>query len=390
MNTMHLFAGAGGGLLADLILGHTPVIAVEWDKYACQVLRKRTADGWFPGLQVWEGDVRLFDPSEYAGRMDCISAGFPCTDLSSAGNQAGLSEGTRSGLYREVLRIADIVRPRFLFLENVAAILANEWLGTVLGDLAARGYDARWTCLPASAAGAPHYRDRWWCLCRHTDRGSRDTIGEIPKAMHTKSSRVGNVPNADSSGKLQPQGGQCEQRGWLGDVGEDVADTASERTRENHSRLWEGISGTGGGEGTKAKNVADTHGEVCSRLPSGTEKEKPFIGILRQNVAHPMLQRSEGEQPSIADQSQRQGPEQRPDRPCSDGDGRGSTESDLGGMVDGLASELDADWWSTEPDVGRTATGVPNRSARIKALGNGQVPIQAATAWVILGGPITQ
>ena len=390
MNTMHLFAGAGGGLLADLILGHTPVIAVEWDKYACQVLRKRTADGWFPGLQVWEGDVRLFDPSEYAGRVDSIHAGFPCQDISSAGNQAGLGEGTRSGLYREVLRIADIVRPRYLFLENVAAILANEWLGTVLGDLAARGYDARWTCLPASAAGAPHYRDRWWCLCRHTDRGSRDTIGEITKAMHTKSSRVGNVPNADSSGKLQPQGGQCEQRGWLGDVGEDVADTASERTRENHSRLWEGISGTGGGEGTKAKNVADTHGEVCSRLPSGTEKEKPFIGILRQNVAHPMLQRSEGEQPSIADQSQRQGPEQRPDRPCSDGDGRGSTESDLGGMVDGLASELDADWWSTEPDVGRTATGVPNRSARIKALGNGQVPIQAATAWVILGGPITQ
>jgi DNA (cytosine-5)-methyltransferase 1 len=364
MNTMHLFAGAGGGLLADLILGHTPVIAVEWDKYACQVLRKRTADGWFPGLQVWEGDVRLFDPSEYAGRMDCISAGFPCTDLSSAGNQAGLSEGTRSGLYREVLRIADIVRPRFLFLENVAAILANEWLGTVLGDLAARGYDARWTCLPASAAGAPHYRDRWWCLAERAD--------------------------ADSSGELQPQGCECEHRGRVGDLGEDVADTASERTRENHSRLWEGISGTGGGEGTKAKNVADTHGEVCSRLPSGTEKEKPFIGILRQNVAHPMLQRSEGEQPSIADQSQRQGPEQRQDRPCSDGDGRGSTESDLGGMVDGLASELDADWWSTEPDVGRTATGVPNRSARIKALGNGQVPIQAATAWVILGGPITQ
>ena len=357
LNTMHLFAGAGGGLLADLILGHKPIIAVEWDKYGCQVLRARAADGWFPGLQVWEGDVRMFDPSDYAGRVDSIHAGFPCQDISSAGNQAGLSEGTRSGLYREVLRIADIVRPRYLFLENVAAILANEWLGTVLGDLAARGYDARWTCLPASATGAPHYRDRWWCLCRHTDRGSRDTIGEIPKSMHTKSSRVGNVPNADSSGKLQPQGGQCEQRGWLGDVGEDVA---------------------------------DTHGEVCSRLPSGTEKEKPFIGILRQNVAHPMLQRSQGEQPRIVDQSQRERQEQRPDRPCGDGDGWRATESGMGRVVDGLAPELDGGWWSAEPNVGRTATGIPNRAARIKALGNGQVPIQAATAWMILGGPITQ
>ena len=60
---MHLFAGHGGGLLADLILGHTPVVAVEWDGYACQVLRERAADGWFPGLRVWEGDVRLFHPS---------------------------------------------------------------------------------------------------------------------------------------------------------------------------------------------------------------------------------------------------------------------------------------------------------------------------------------
>ena len=409
---MHLFAGAGGGLLADLILGHKPIIAVEWDKYGCQVLRARAADGWFPGLQVWEGDVRMFDPSDYAGRVDSIHAGFPCQDISSAGNQAGLSEGTRSGLYREVLRIADIVRPRYLFLENVAAILANEWLGTVLGDLAARGYDARWTCLPASATGAPHYRDRWWCLAerrRHVgysrSTASRRDAGGIFEAQKKSSGKrlqnggvsngFGNagedVPNTDSIGELQPQRGQREQRGWLGDLGEeDVADTASERTRENHSRLWEGISGTGGGEGTKAKNVADTHGEVCSRLPSGTEKEKPFIGILRQNVAHPMLQRSQGEQPRIVDQSQRERQEQRPDRPCGDGDGWRATESGMGRVVDGLAPELDGGWWSAEPNVGRTATGIPNRAARIKALGNGQVPIQAATAWMILGGPITQ
>ena len=68
MDTMHLFAGIGGGLLADRILGHNPIVAVEWDKYACQVLRERAADGWFPNLRVWEGDVRLFDPSEYAGK----------------------------------------------------------------------------------------------------------------------------------------------------------------------------------------------------------------------------------------------------------------------------------------------------------------------------------
>ena len=163
MKTMHLFAGAGGGLLGDLILGHEPIIAVEWDRYACQVLRERAADGWFPGLQVWEGDVRLFDPSEYAGKVDCIHAGFPCQDISVAGKQAGVGEETRSGLYREVLRISRVVRPRYLFLENVSAIVTNG-LGTVLGDLAALGYDSEWLCLRASDCGANHHRDRWWLL----------------------------------------------------------------------------------------------------------------------------------------------------------------------------------------------------------------------------------
>lgn len=163
MNTMHLFAGAGGGLLCDLILGNRPIIAVEWDKYACKVLRERASDGWFPDLSVWEGDVRMFDPSEYAGKVDCIHAGFPCQDISVAGKQVGVGEGTRSGLYREVLRIADLVRPRELFLENVSAILSNG-LGTVLADLSERGYSARWICLRASDVGAIHRRDRWWLL----------------------------------------------------------------------------------------------------------------------------------------------------------------------------------------------------------------------------------
>ena len=167
IKTMHLFAGVGGGILADLILGHRPIVAVEWDKYACRVLRERVADGWFEGMSVWEGDVQLFDPSEYKGRVDCIHAGFPCQDISVAGNQAGVGEGTRSGLYREVLRIADEIQPEYIFLENVAAITTlgdGAVLRTVVGDLAERGYDAVWICLSAAEVGANHKRDRWWCL----------------------------------------------------------------------------------------------------------------------------------------------------------------------------------------------------------------------------------
>jgi DNA (cytosine-5)-methyltransferase 1 len=181
MDTMHLFAGIGGGLLADLILGHRPIVAVEWEPYACQVLRERARDGWFPDLSVWEGDVRLFDPSEYAGKVDCIHAGFPCQDLSNAGYQAGLGKETRSGLYREVIRIAGIVRPRYIFLENVSAILGLG-LEHVLSDLAAMGFDAEWGCVRASDCGAPHQRDRWWLLANsERDKQSRkkSCVGEV-------------------------------------------------------------------------------------------------------------------------------------------------------------------------------------------------------------------
>ena len=186
--TMHLFAGHGGGLLADLILGHKPVVAVEWDGYACQVLRERAADGWFPGLRVWEGDVRLFDPSEYAGEVDCIHAGFPCQDISNAGAKAGVGPETRSGLYREVLRIAGVVRPKQLFLENVSAIVSGG-LETVLADLAALGYDSEWLCLRASDCGAAHHRDRWWLLANtHSAQLER---GSIPSRRNQEHSNIG-------------------------------------------------------------------------------------------------------------------------------------------------------------------------------------------------------
>lgn len=187
---MHLFAGIGGGLLADLILGHTPVVAVEWDSYACRILRERSADGWFPGLHVWEGDVRLFDPSEYTGIVDCIHAGFPCQDISVAGKQAGVSEGTRSGLYREVLRIAGDVRPKHIFLENVAAI-ASKGLDQVVKDLAQMGYDSRWLCIRASDVGAPHQRDRWFLMADTSGKGS-------PSSKYDRSSVEGEPFGATS------------------------------------------------------------------------------------------------------------------------------------------------------------------------------------------------
>jgi len=206
---MHLFAGAGGGLLADLILGHTPVVAVEWDKYACSVLRERVREGWFPDCEVWEGDVRDFDPSEYKGRVDILHAGFPCQDISTAGKQAGIAEGTRSGLYREVLRCGGVIRPDFIFLENVAAI-TSKGLDQVVKDLAEMGYDCRWCCIRASDVGANHFRDRWWALCRNSDMRSKPTESFNDEAQGLSESGKSHASNPNCT---QLERGRLSSRG---------------------------------------------------------------------------------------------------------------------------------------------------------------------------------
>jgi DNA (cytosine-5)-methyltransferase 1 len=104
-------------------------------------------------------DGQVLVPVPY---VDVLCGGFPCQDLSYAGRGAGL-DGERSGLWTEYARLIRELRPRYVIVENVSALLARG-LGRVLGDLAACGYDAEWDCIPASAVGAPHRRDRVWLV----------------------------------------------------------------------------------------------------------------------------------------------------------------------------------------------------------------------------------
>ena len=96
--------------------------------------------------------------------VDVIAGGFPCQDLSRASATATGLDGKRSGLWWEMLRIVRLVRPKYVIVENVAAILDGERMGTFLGSLAAAGLDAEWDCLQAEEFGAPHKRDRFFAL----------------------------------------------------------------------------------------------------------------------------------------------------------------------------------------------------------------------------------
>jgi DNA (cytosine-5)-methyltransferase 1 len=153
LRVLSLFAGIGGfDLGLERTGGFETVAVAELDPYASKVLARH-----FPAAPN-VGDVTT---AEYPD-ADIICAGFPCQDISFAGLGAGLA-GERSGLWREVVRAIRVVRPRFTLLENVAALLGRG-LDTVLGDMAEIGVDAEWHCIPASAVGAPHRRDRIWIV----------------------------------------------------------------------------------------------------------------------------------------------------------------------------------------------------------------------------------
>lgn len=311
MRELALFAGAGGGILGGRMLGWRTVCAVEIADYPRRVLLQRQQDGVLGRFPIWD-DVTTFDGHAWRGKVDVISGGFPCQDISSAGKGLGIENGKRSGLWKEYARIIREVRPRYVFVEN-SPMLVSRGLGIVLGDLAEAGYDAAWRVLSAEDCGAPHRRERMWI--------------------------VGKISDADGLGQLQSQGNLAEIGRRVGDVCPEVADASRERLQVDQrevadktvvrSRTW------------RYENTA-----LSSAKDARTLRRE---WILRDARA--------------------------------DGPGR---QHDAGGEAWGRK------WWSAEPELGRVAHGVANRVDRIKAIGNGQVPIVAARVFLELYGVLDE
>jgi DNA (cytosine-5)-methyltransferase 1 len=235
MNELALFAGAGGGILGGHLLGWRTVCAVEWEPYPASVLMQRQNEGFLPPFPIWD-DVRTFDGHPWRGRVDVVSGGFPCQDISAAGKGAGI-DGERSGMWAHMARIIREVGPRYAFVEN-SPMLTSRGLGRVLGDLAAMGYDARWGVLGAVDAGAPHRRDRIWI-----------------------------VADANGMRELQPQGRECEQRGRLGNGGAHLADADGAQCKGDE----------------RPERVAAEHADISS---AGWWKTEPDMGRVAHGVAN--------------------------------------------------------------------------------------------------------
>ena len=193
MRVLDLFSGIGGFSLGLERAGMTTVAFCEIDPKARQVLKKH-----WPDVPIYE-DVSNFNGSDVQN-VDIICGGFPCQDISLAGKGAGLA-GERSGLWFQFHRLIKEIKPKYAIIENVSA-LRSRGLDQVLRSLAEIGYDAEWHCIPASAVGAPHRRDRIWIVA-HPHNHGRDG-SENPQSNHKRND--GNSCRSNISGEFERSG----------------------------------------------------------------------------------------------------------------------------------------------------------------------------------------
>ena len=158
---LDLFSGIGGFSLGlERTGGFETVAFCEIDKYCQKVLRKHWAS-----VPIYNDIKELTNERLRKDGINptVICGGFPCQDISVANTKAKGLDGERSGLFFEIIRLVRNIRPEYVILENVSALLGRG-LGNILGEFSEVGFDAEWHCISASSVGAPHKRDRIWIM----------------------------------------------------------------------------------------------------------------------------------------------------------------------------------------------------------------------------------
>ncbi len=343
MNELSLFSGAGGGLLGSLLLGHRPIGYVEWDDYCQRVIAARIRDGILPDAPIF-GDIKTFISDGYAasytGMVDIITAGFPCQPFSVAGKQKGADD--ERNMWPFTADVIGIVKPRFLLLENVPGV--RTYLPVVVRDLRRLGYEvSRPLILGADDVGAPHRRKRVWIFAHAIERGSQ-------KRRPQNYAEVGRCP------------GDGETSGHFG-------------TEAEESNRYSSVS-------------------VCSRLEgfrgqceSRGSEQAGTLGWQDRNVTDSERERSGA---GLREDGQEQDGNQFTDRRRETADARSNSRPSIGNAPgDGRIAES-LSWSEKWPEVAarlcRVDDGVAHRVDRLKALGNGQVPLCVATAFRLLQG----
>ena len=272
LKLLDTFSGIGGFSYAaeKLVGGFETTQFIEIDPYCQKVLKKH-----WPNVPIHD-DIKTFTAKPF--QYDAVCGGFPCQDISTAGKGKGITQETRSGLFYELMRVVRMVRPKYVILENVAAIL-NNGLDIVLRDIYEAGYDAEYAVISASSLGACHQRSRWW-LAAYPDslqrldvlRQESEKRQETQQGIGNRTDGSANAPNTQNK-RLQrtSEGGISGQRLWPDPsrYNQTTPNTISQRTQiqyeQRGSSIWNLPSSYGKEGSTFSPNWQAYESEPCLR-----------------------------------------------------------------------------------------------------------------------------
>ncbi len=327
-------------------IGHRTVAYAEWEGYPAQQLVTLMETGAMDPAPVWCGDFADLDWKAFHGVVDAFVAGYPCQAWSSAGKRLGFAD--KRWVWGHIEHGLSIVRPRFVFLENVRGLISGGGLGATIAGLSRLGYDTEWSTLYASTVGASHQRDRIFILGFMAD-GAGIRRRTEPAARQQPHARLRSQGMVNTDRKLHSAGHRNQfQPRAVADAGHQV------EHRERAPRKPERKAG--GEDRTKTSKPADWAEEL---LFAPGQNDSRWDQIIR-------------ERPDLAP----------------------TIERDLRKLVDGMAPVLDKRFHDNNKGRSR-AMARKDAEARVSALlierermlrcaGNGVVPQQAAVAYIEL------
>lgn len=338
MNGLGLFVGILGIDVALEAFGIRPVAYCEKDQFSQAVILSRQVSGDVPVAPIWDNVLTL--RGSMLPRIDAIFGGFPCQDISLAGSRAGLG-GKRSGLFFEIVRLAEECQAAVIVLENVWPGV-GKFVPTIRAALKELGFQCRDGHLAARDVGANHIRERWFLVATHPDR-LRQALADSDYERELQSA----LPREGFGLRLTH--------------GCDLADAGCGRlhsTGEGQDKLARGTQALSASE-----DAPDTAGIRCDSL--GPEPVGWAAGLDRAGI--------------LSDSD-------------SDSEGLAIREGESIDYGSKLAALERDDWWASEPPVGRVVDGFPDKLARARhvcelhALGNACVPKQGRAAITRLRG----
>ena len=364
-----LFAGIGGIDLAFQQAGFEIIGQVENDNFCQRVLEKH-----WPNVPRW-GDIRDVTGSDIRSKIgtrtiDVMAGGFPCQDISVAGKGDGIQRGNRSGLWYEFARLIGDLRPRIVFLENVPAITTRGG-AIVIGDLAAMGYDAQWGMFRAADVGAPHQRERWFCVATLSDAdGQRRPKPRTKQNTASYQKRYLSPPERKRRAVRYATVASCEDA--MGGNGRAPARVAKERAGRKVGNTASPRLSQRRPARKPARPTQSRAGMVAKPKRSGQLGNSQHAGQNRQRGYLRKRNRAIGARRSAGQRVRR----------ATGGSSEWQAQSVLGRAFDGISGGVDGHRWPSRPNEPQatwepprvTTEKIPNRPARIKALGNAVVP----------------